>query len=482
MAEPTGANQQERKAGTRPVRERAVRKQLVSIRHGATIDELAEDRASDGSMLQQRAAVRTVSADAGSHTPRPVGSHFAHDLSRVPNTTAPIQERPGFGYDAGRASMPSIALQSKGIVQVYLAANAPGDRYEQQADRVADEVMRMPGPSPISPLGGEDSLPDRPPVVPRWPTISRIQTQGEPAETVSSEVQGRIERMEGGGQALPGGERSFFESRMGHDFSNVRIHTDSNAVQTSQALSAHAFAVGHHIAFSAGAYQPRTDAGRRLLAHELTHVVQQGAAGVLRKPRPGQWQQNKGKLEVEPTPAPSALLQKRQKAVLGNAKLKKGPTYSPSGPLKATKSGDKKTVTFDLAAEFEHDPLKGIYAQYGQIRQYIQWPKGEDPPNHAGFKPPGDFSPNTWYEDRDGGDKRYGHRSGAHAVCLDTDHYLNTTGEEDCEAGPVYKGTDEPGFDASRTGKFMFELRAIDTSQGDKQLGSVASITVDLAD
>jgi hypothetical protein len=116
--------------------------------------------------------------------------------------------------------------------------------------------------------------------------ISRVQAGGESgAFKASPEIEARIQHMQGGGQALPKTERGFFEGRMGYDFSRVRVHTDANAVQTSRALQARAFTVGKHIAFNAGAYQPGTNAGRRLLGHELTHVVQQGVAGVQRKGR-----------------------------------------------------------------------------------------------------------------------------------------------------------------------------------------------------
>jgi hypothetical protein len=98
---------------------------------------------------------------------------------------------------------------------------------------------------------------------------------------VSTDTERSINSMQGRGAPLPDSERDFFESRIGQDFSQVRVHTDSQAVQTSQELSARAFTVGSDIAFDQGEYQPGTDEGRRLLAHELTHVVQQGGSGEL---------------------------------------------------------------------------------------------------------------------------------------------------------------------------------------------------------
>ena len=85
------------------------------------------------------------------------------------------------------------------------------------------------------------------------------------------------------GQALDRETRAFMEMRLGHDFSNVRVHTDSSAAQSAEAVNALAYTVGRQVVFGSGRYAPQTTAGRQLLAHELTHVVQQNgmAAGGL---------------------------------------------------------------------------------------------------------------------------------------------------------------------------------------------------------
>jgi alpha-D-ribose 1-methylphosphonate 5-triphosphate synthase subunit PhnG len=79
------------------------------------------------------------------------------------------------------------------------------------------------------------------------------------------------------GRALDPSTRSFMESRLNHDFSHVRIHTDDRAARSTASVGAPAYTVGHHIAFDRDQYAPDTSAGRELLAHELTHVRQQGA-------------------------------------------------------------------------------------------------------------------------------------------------------------------------------------------------------------
>jgi hypothetical protein len=83
--------------------------------------------------------------------------------------------------------------------------------------------------------------------------------------------------LQGGGQPLPRSERAFFEPRFGYDFSSVRIHTDAHAAEAARVAKARAFTVGEDVVFGAGHFAPETPAGRRLLAHELTHTVQQGA-------------------------------------------------------------------------------------------------------------------------------------------------------------------------------------------------------------
>jgi len=80
------------------------------------------------------------------------------------------------------------------------------------------------------------------------------------------------------GQPLPDASRQFFEPRFGHDFSGVRIHNDSIAAKSAQSINALAYTTGNNIVFNEGQYAPGSDSGNRLLAHELTHVVQQGAA------------------------------------------------------------------------------------------------------------------------------------------------------------------------------------------------------------
>src|SRR5439155_3468821 len=89
------------------------------------------------------------------------------------------------------------------------------------------------------------------------------------------------------GQPLERSTRQFMEGRMGHDFGDVRVHTDAQASDSARSVSAQAYTVGNDIVFQSGTYAPDSDAGRHVLAHELTHVVQQRSGPVDGTPAPG---------------------------------------------------------------------------------------------------------------------------------------------------------------------------------------------------
>jgi hypothetical protein len=151
-------------------------------------------------------------------------------------------------------------------------------------------------------------------------------------------------------------------------------------------------------------------------------------------------------------------------------RLKRGPSYTPSGSITAGTSGERQTTRFDFTAEFENDPKKGIYAACCEVRQYIKW--SHTPPKHAGFGT--GLSADTWYEDRDAVDKRYGHRSGPHSENIPGNQYVNKKGSPDQANGVKYEGNDNPGIKAgSRTGEtWDFMVKVIDTCNGDKVLGT----------
>jgi hypothetical protein len=173
-----------------------------------------------------------------------------------------------------------VSLHPRAVLQTKLAVSSPSDVYEQEADRVADQVMRMADSPAFTPCACGGSCPRCQAKSGQLGAGSVIRPGGarEPAPDPAPDLSSVVARgTSGGGQALDGDTRAFMEQRFGHDFGNVRVHTDGGAAESAGALGALAYTVGDHIVFGAGHYAPQTTHGRRLLAHELTHTVQQTA-------------------------------------------------------------------------------------------------------------------------------------------------------------------------------------------------------------
>ena len=187
--------------------------------------------------------------------------------------------------------------QNQESVQTKLTVGAPGDKYEQEADSMAAKVMTMPDSAiqqPIQRQTGEDTeaVQMQPLVNSITPLVQRESGKEEEVQMKSgakqasggssqatSSIESRLASSKGGGSALPADVRSFMEPRFGADFSNIKVHTDSNAVQMNKELGAQAFAHGSDIYFGAG----KSPGKNELTAHELTHTIQQGAAGRMNK-------------------------------------------------------------------------------------------------------------------------------------------------------------------------------------------------------
>ncbi len=193
------------------------------------------------------------------------------------------------GTPAPFCPQPSAPLKDTNgqLLQPKLTINTPGDKYEQEADRVADMVMRMPEPQ-----------------VQRQCACGKSSTEGECSECKKKkqEATGSLQRVAsspvGGmtappivnnvlsspGSPMPTATRSFMESRFAQDFSHVRVHTDAQAQKSAEAVSARAYTVGHQIVFGSEQFQPESAFGKHLLAHELTHIVQQGGQTAVAQP------------------------------------------------------------------------------------------------------------------------------------------------------------------------------------------------------
>ena len=175
-------------------------------------------------------------------------------------------------------------LVRSGMLQAKLRIGQPGDNYEQKADQVAEHVMRMPEPQVVSsntpriqrayPACKEYELRREPVKEEEEEELKRKETSCQTPQ-VTPEVENSINSMRGRGQPLPEHVRSYFEPRFGADFSGVRIHNGSDVAETAKSINARAFTIGNNIAFGRGQFALDSHEGRRLMAHELTHVVQQ---------------------------------------------------------------------------------------------------------------------------------------------------------------------------------------------------------------
>ena len=197
-------------------------------------------------------------------------TQFDKALPSVLRPTGFVQRKCACGGSAGitdscadcSAKTLSVASHT-GVMQKRLTISQPQDLYEQEADRVAEEVMQTPAQT------GKN-------LKTSLPTIQRLSTNDGQQENVPPIVQ---EVLGSPGQPLDQATRTFIEPRFGHDFSRVRVHMDAVAAESARAVNARAYTVGNDLVFGAGQYRPETDTGLNLLAHELTHTVQQGQVG-----------------------------------------------------------------------------------------------------------------------------------------------------------------------------------------------------------
>lgn len=192
-----------------------------------------------------------------------------------------------------------------------LRIGAPEDPYEREADAVADRVMRMAdeGASPIIPAAS--ALQRKCDTCEKENEESLLQPKGAPSlasaradDAIAPASVHEVEVLNSHGQPLSPETRTFFEPRFAHDFGQVRVHTDATAAASAEAVRALAYTVGHDIVFAPGRYAPSEESGRRLIAHELVHVLQQSAS----RGRSVQRQGDKDKPKTKPKtpPAPTA--------------------------------------------------------------------------------------------------------------------------------------------------------------------------------
>ncbi len=204
-----------------------------------------------------------------------------------PGHTAATRPQPFFARAGAHSFFPGSRVQAK------LTIGAPGDRFEREADQVADQVLAQGSAPPVQRMCTECAKETE--EVRRQPMAGKeeeeegvaapgvVQAKPEPGDGDGDgdggngdRIAARLQASQGGGQALPSPLRQEMSAAFGSDFSGVRVHTDGTAAQLSRDLGAQAFTHGRDVFFGQGKFAPESARGRHLLAHELTHVLQQG--------------------------------------------------------------------------------------------------------------------------------------------------------------------------------------------------------------
>ncbi|WP_084669197.1 DUF4157 domain-containing protein [Spirulina major] len=213
---------------------------------------------------------------------------------KAPQFTAPSVARPTVQKKSAAKSLPPwnpegptvdplARLSQTPSIQTKLTVGAANDKYEQEADRVAKNVVQrihspLADPSTESiqreTLDEEEDLQTKP--------LLQRQTAADGGD-VSSDLESSIKKAKGGGQSLNTNLQAKMGEAMGADFSGVKVHTDSQSDQLNQAVQAKAFTTGSDVFFRKGEYNPGSKGGQELIAHELTHVVQQNGGAVQTK-------------------------------------------------------------------------------------------------------------------------------------------------------------------------------------------------------
>lgn len=187
----------------------------------------------------------------------------------LPPSRIPVRSGPRTAGSAPIGPAVPVQVHSRPVIQAKLEISDPADAHEREADRVADAATGVPSAAGCKGACSGDCEACRSGRQPHGPAAQRV---GGTAVAPDRAVPGVLSF---GGQPLDARTREYFEAQFGQDFAAVRVHTDGEADQTASAFNARALTYGHHIAFRYARYQPGTTDGRRLLAHELTHVVQQ---------------------------------------------------------------------------------------------------------------------------------------------------------------------------------------------------------------
>jgi hypothetical protein len=202
----------------------------------------------------------------GSPSVPPIGNEALQSPGEPLDSSTRASMKRHFGHYFSRVPIHPPAI---GEIQPKLAINKPGDKYEQEADRIADQVTATQAHTDVSNVSRR---------IQRLPGRTVRQADTAPASVGHA--------LASPGNGLEPTLREDMEQRFGHDFSRVRVHWGAAAEQSARDLNATAYTLGHEIVFGAGRFRPHTPEGKRLLTHELAHVVQasdHGDTGIFRQ-------------------------------------------------------------------------------------------------------------------------------------------------------------------------------------------------------
>lgn len=205
-----------------------------------------------------------ASVYAKTSEPKKQSSSLCKQESVVNNSGSPAERILQLQRTAGNQAVQRLI--GSGVLQAKLKIGQPNDSYEQEADRVAEQVMRMPRPQVQRKCAKCKKKLE----------LLQPKAMGSITNTVPPIVH---EALSSPGQPLDAQTRAFMEPRFGHDFGSVRVHSGSAAEQSARDVNANAYTAGNNIVFGAGRFEPGAREGRWLIAHELTHVLQQTGAG-----------------------------------------------------------------------------------------------------------------------------------------------------------------------------------------------------------
>lgn len=202
---------------------------------------------------------------------------FAGHIRNATSDVVPALQRQCDCGGAAKSTGGCADCERKARLGVGPSLGAPGDRFEQEADQIAHQVLSGGAVSSVQRMedgSGEEEEEE---------VHAKSAAPGRPATATPAQAAASVAT---GGTPLPASERAYFEPRFGRDLSSVRVHTGSVAQSAARSINARAFTHRNNIAFAAGEYAPGTFSGRHLMAHEITHTLQQGRGRVIRRTCP----------------------------------------------------------------------------------------------------------------------------------------------------------------------------------------------------